>query len=152
MRHRTAKLSAIGLIALLGGPSALASLGGTEATVDADRLQIGATRRVVNADTRFTLHELQAPSGTTMREYVSPTGVVFGVAWQGPTMPDLRQLLGAYFDQYIGATTERRIRRGPVSIQLPGLVVQSSGHMRAFAGKAYVPAALPQGVSTEDIR
>jgi hypothetical protein len=152
MRYRTAKIGAFGFIALLSAPLALASLGGVEATVEADRLQIGATRRVVNADTRFTLHELQAPSGTTVREYVSPTGVVFGVAWQGPTMPDLRQVLGGYFDQYVGAVTARRTRGGPVLIQLPGLVVQSGGHMRAFAGKAYVPGSLPQGVSAEDIR
>jgi hypothetical protein len=152
MRHRTPKLAAIGFIALLGAPSALAALGGAEATVEADRLQTGATHRVVTTDARFTLHELQAPSGTTVREYVSPTGVVFGVAWQGPTMPDLRQLLGGYFDQYVGAMTERRTRRAPVSIQLPGLVLQSGGHMRAFAGKAYVPAALPQGVSGDDVR
>src|SRR5215470_10390773 len=151
MRNLTAKLGAIGLMAMLGAPSALASLGGFEATVEADRLQMGATRRTLT-DPRFTLHELQSPSGATVREYVSPTGMVFGLAWQGPSMPDLRQLLGSHFDQYVNAMTARRTRRGPVLIQLPGLVVQSAGHMRAFAGKAYVPAALPQGVSAEDIR
>jgi|SRR5215470_13424274 len=147
----TATLAAIGFMAMLGAPTALASLAGVEATVEADRLQMGATHRALT-DPRFTLHELQSPSGTTVREYVSPSGMVFALAWQGPSMPDLRQLLGSHFDQYVNAMTARRTRRGPVLIQLPGLVVQSAGHMRAFAGKAYVPAALPQGVSAEDIR
>jgi len=151
MKNLIAGLGPIGLVVLLFAPSALASLGGAEATVEADRLEIGATHRTL-PDPRFTLHELQAPSGTTVREYVSPTGTVFGIAWQGPTMPDLRQLLGGYFDQYVDALAARRTRRGPVLIQLPGVVVQSSGHMRSFSGQAYVPGALPQGVQPEDIR
>jgi len=151
MSFLVANLSAILLIALTGMPPALASLGGAESTVEADRAHIGATHRLL-ADPRFTLHELQVPSGATVREYVSPTtGTVFGVAWQGPTMPDLRQLLGSHFDQYVSAAAARR-SRGPVVIQLPGLVVQSSGRMRAFSGRAYVPEALPPGVRAEDIR
>jgi hypothetical protein len=101
---------------------------------------------------RFTMHELRAASGTTVREYVSPAGVVFGVAWQGPSLPDLRQLLGVYFDQYVDAAAARRTRRAPVRVELPGLVVQSSGHMRAFVGKAYLPQGLPQGVAAEEIQ
>jgi hypothetical protein len=127
-----------------------ASLGGTAATVLADQTQIQSTLRTVYGD-KYTMHELVAPSGTTVREYVAPTGVVFAIAWQGPAMPDLRQLLGAHFAQYVDAVAARRVR-GPVSIQLPGLVVQSGGRMRAFAGKAYVPESLPQGVSPHDVR
>jgi len=78
--------------------------------------------------------------------------MVFAVAWQGPSLPDLRQLLGAYFDQYAGATAARRARRAPVLVELPTLVVQSSGHMRAFAGKAYLPQGLPQGVVANEIQ
>jgi len=151
MRFLVINLGAILLTALTCMPSALASLGGVESTVEADRAHIGATHRLL-ADPRFTLHELQLPSGATVREYVSPTtGTVFGVAWQGPTMPDLRQLLGNHFDQYVSAVAARR-SRGPVVIELPGLVVQSSGRMRAFAGRAYVPEAVPPGVRVEDIR
>jgi hypothetical protein len=151
MRVLVTNLSAILLIASTGVPSALASLGGAESTVEVDRAHIGATHRLL-ADPRFTLHELQVPSGATVREYVSPTtGTVFGVAWQGPSMPDLRQLLGSHFDQYVSAMAARR-SRGPVVIQLPGLVVQSSGRMRAFTGRAYLPEALPPGVRAEDIR
>jgi hypothetical protein len=79
---------------------------------------------------------------------------VFGVAWQGQRIPDLRQLLGAYYDQYERAAAAARIarHRGPLVIQEPGLVVQSGGHMRAYSGWAYAPDLLPAGVRAEEIR
>lgn len=109
-----------------------------------------ATLRVVPTG-RLTVHELKT-AGATVREFVSPAGMVFGVAWQGAAMPDLRQLLGPHFDQYLAAVAARRTRRAPVRIELPGLVVHSSGHMRAFAGQAYLPQNLPPGVSSEDVQ
>jgi hypothetical protein len=100
---------------------------------------------------RLTVHELKT-AGATVREFVSPAGMVFGVAWQGVAMPDLRQLLGTYFDQYVAAAASRHIHRAPLLIELPGLVVHSSGHMRAFAGQAYLPQNLPPGVSATDVQ
>lgn len=144
-------MAEVALITLTTSASVHASLGGIETTIEADRLAIDATQRTQRTP-RFTLHELQAPSGTTIREYVSPAGTVFGVAWQGPFMPDLRQLLGAHFDEYVAAMETSRIRRSPVLVQLPGFVLQSSGHMRAFAGSAYLPQALPPDVAAEEIR
>jgi hypothetical protein len=91
-------------------------------------------------------------AGATVREYVSPAGVVFGVAWEGPTLPDLRQLLGSYFALYVDAMSARHTRRAPVTIELPGLIVHASGHMRAFAGQAYLPQSVPPGVVAEDVR
>ena len=146
-----ASFAGLGLSLLAVAPNAEAALGGTEATVRADQAQMSMTLRTMPA-ARFTMHELTAASGTTVREYVSPAGVVFGVAWQGPSLPDLRQLLGVHFDQYVDAAAARRTRRAPVRVELPGLVVQSSGHMRAFAGKAYLPQGLPQGVVANEIQ
>jgi hypothetical protein len=151
MIHFTAKTASVASIMLALSAAAHAALGGIEATVETDRAAANATMRT-QPGARFTVHELQAPSGTTVREYVSPAGVVFGVAWQGPSMPDLRQLLGPYFDRYVAAMAARRTRRSPVYVQLPDLVVQSSGHMRAFAGKAYLANGLPQGVAAQEIR
>jgi Protein of unknown function (DUF2844) len=146
-------IALIGSVASIAGVTASparASLGGSEATVEIDRQQVGATLRVIPSSA-YIVHELQVPSGTVVREYVSPAGNVFGVAWQGPSMPDLRQLLGAYFDQYVEASSARKAR-GPISIERAGLVLQSGGHMRAFVGRAYIPAALPQGVVADAVR
>jgi len=149
-RRCIASLGTLALVAGLSGAPARAALGGVEASVESDRQQIGATARVLSTPS-YTMHELQTPSGTVVREYVSPEGTVFGVAWHGPSMPDLRQLLGAYFDRYVEATA-RRGARGPVAVQQSGLVVQSAGHMRAFVGRAYLPDALPQGVVAGSIQ
>src|SRR5262249_49115351 len=131
-------------------PPAPASLGGEESTVAADNAVLEGKMKVARVQ-RYAVHEIAAPSGTVVREFVSPAGKVFAVTWNGPSMPDLRQVLGPYFDTYVAAVKERKAR-GPINVVLPGLVVQSSGHMRAFSGKAYLPDAVPQGVASEEIK
>ena len=133
---------------------AFASLGGDASTVEADRAQMNALVKL-NQTEKYTVHEIQVPNGTVVREFVSPAGRVFGVAWQGPSIPDFHQVLGTYFPQYLSAAkAARAARRGraPINIQQPGLVVQNTGHMRAFAGRAYDPGLLPEGVSANDVR
>jgi len=134
---------------------AFAALGGDITSVRTDQVHMrGALLRITGADTS-KVHEIQTPSGTLVREYVSPTGTVFAVAWQGPWMPDLRQLLGTYFEHYIQsaqAVRAHRSRHGPLVIKEAGLVVQQSGHPRAFVGSAYVPQLLPQGFDAAAIR
>src|SRR5271170_2294642 len=144
-----------GLLALLLFPlPACASLGGDATTVQADQAKMQGSLRTTSNNS-YTLHEIQTSTGVAVKEYVSTSGKVFAVTWQGPFHPDLRQLLGTYFDAFTQAEQAQRAQRrgrGPVLIQQPGLVVQISGHMRAFVGKAYVPQMLPAGVHAEDIR
>ena len=123
-------------------------------SVEADRAKMQGSLRTSSSDL-YTVHEIRTSTGVAVREYASPAGKVFAVAWQGPFLPDLHQLLGAYFDQYTqAAQAQRALRhgRGPLLIQQPGLVVQSAGHLRAFLGKAYLPQMLPAGLHAEDIR
>lgn len=149
--HRNLLLSAIlaAATAAFAVPAA-AALGGDESTVASDNAVLSGRIKVARVQ-RYAVHEIAAPSGTVVREFVSPAGKVFAVAWSGPTMPDLRQVLGPYFDTYVAAVAQRKAK-GPVNVVLPGLVVQSSGHMRAFSGKAYLPDAVPAGVASEEIK
>ncbi|MGA7926496.1 MAG: DUF2844 domain-containing protein, partial [Candidatus Sulfotelmatobacter sp.] len=127
---------------------------GDTATIQADQLQMRGTRTTKAAES-YTVHEIQAATGTVVREYVSQEGKVFGVAWRGPWLPDLRQLFGSYFEQYQAMVQSQgggRVARRPVVIDQPGLVVRISGHIRAFVGRAYVPEMLPPGVRAEDIQ
>jgi len=144
-----------GMFAILALPFSLrASLGGDATSVQADREKMQGTLKSTSGDT-FTLHEIQASTGVAVKEYVSPAGKVFAVSWQGPTHPDLRQLLGAYFEQYMQAVQAERARRrghGPLRIEQAGLVVELGGHMRSYRGRVYVPQMLPAGVRAEDIR
>ena len=147
-------LMAVPLLMLTFSFPAFAVLGGDESSVAADTAQMKATVKVTQGDA-FTLHEVKAASGQVVREYVSPAGRVFGVAWQGPSIPDLRQLLGTYFESYSAAAQTAKAGhpgRRPLNIQLPGLVVQTGGHMRALYGRAYDPGLLPQGVGADAVR
>jgi Protein of unknown function (DUF2844) len=127
-----------------------ASLGDTLPSVDADRVALRASLQQFS-DARFSVHEIATPAGTLVREYVSPAGQVFAVAWQGPFMPDLQQTLGSYFGPYQSAVRAARKGRSPVAIVTPTLVVHSGGRLRAFFGVAYLPQALPAGVSAGEL-
>ncbi len=99
------------------------------------------------------MHEIQAPSGYTVREFVSPGGTVFAVSWRGPGGIDLQSLLGAYFEPFQQAVAQRGLRgRGPLLLNTPGLVFEQVGHMRAIQGRAYVPQLLPPNMDPNDIR
>ncbi len=131
----------------------MAALGGRVDSVATDKIQLRAQLRAAPSN-GYSVHTLQTDSGITVREYVSAQGVVFAVAWKGPNLPDLTQLLGDYFPAFRSAMDERRARgiRGPVALRQNDLVVESNGHMRAFSGRAYVPSLLPPQVSIAEIQ
>lgn len=155
VRPRSSPIYWFAALLMLSLPiAAFAALGENESTIAADQAQMNATRRVTRA-ANYAMHEMQTPAGHVIREYASPTGTVFGLAWQGPSKPDLRLLLGTHFDEFIQAAQAAQANRhghGPLTINLPGLVVQSGGHMRAFTGRAYLPQSLPTGVRAEDVQ
>jgi hypothetical protein len=143
------------LVMLLGALSpplaAWGSLGGDTASVKTDQQAMNAVATATSAPA-YTAYDIHTPSGIRIREFVSPSGLVFAVAWQGPALPDMRQLLGAYFDRYVNGVNAL----GPASssrvVQQPGFVAYAGGHMRAFVGRAYIPEAVPEGVDVADIR
>src|SRR5258708_21797091 len=133
---------------------AQAAWGGDAASIQDDQFKMQGSRRMIAVNS-YTVHEIQADTGTVVREYVSADGKVFAVAWQGPWLPDMRQILGGYFEQYrvaLQSQNSGHIARRPVMIDQPGLVVQIGGHMRAFAGRADLPDTLPSGLHVEDIQ
>ena len=142
--------SAVAMLAL--SPFASATLGENSTSIENDRVSMSASLRMLSA-ANYTVHEIQTPSGTTLREFVSPAGTVFAVTWQGPLMPDLRQTLGRYFDRYVEAAANgKHAGQRHLAISEPDLVVESNGRMRSFSGRAYVPQLLPQDVTVEEIR
>lgn len=150
--HLSWLMSLVAAVALLCLP-ALASLGGDASSVEADGVQMKATAKTAQTG-GYQVHEMKVPTGTVVKEYVSPAGRVFAVSWHGPFLPDMQQVLGAYFQQFSAALQAQHRQYGhrPLNIQEPGLVVQTGGHMRAYTGRAYVPGMLPQGVHADEIK
>ena len=146
--------TSIALLMLALPLPALAALGGDVTSVQADQAQMKGSLITTEGAT-YTVHEIKAAAGTVVREYVSPAGAVFAVSWQGPSLPNMQQILGSYFQAFSTAAKAQRAARrgrGPLNIQQPGLVVESGGHMRAYSGRAYDPGKLPQGVGANEIR
>ena len=139
------------LLALwLAPPPARASLGDPEATAGSDAAQLHGSMKSTER-TNYRVHEIQLPSGTALREFSTPGGTVFAVAWRGPAIPNLQQALGRYFDTFTAAASAPHGGHHQLQIQQENFVMQSSGHMRAFSGRAYLPQALPAGISLEDL-
>ncbi len=140
--------------AVLGGAMlpAFAALGGDANSVQADVAKMkGQARAMVGSG--YTISEITLPSGTVVREYVSPGGKVFAVTWKGMMPPDLQQTLGTYFEQYkAGAATAPREGHHHQTVRQPDLVVSTGGHMRAWKGVAYVPSLLPPNFSLDEIK
>jgi hypothetical protein len=130
---------------------AFATLGEDVTSVENDRVQMKAQLRT-SAVAGYTVHEIQAPTNTVVREYISAAGKVFAVSWHGPLLPDFQQTFGKYFDQYNSAASSPRVGRRHLSIEQTDFVVNSNGRMRAFHGYAYVPSLLPANFSVSDIK
>jgi hypothetical protein len=156
MIYRTIKRSllllAIGINSLCAGP-ARAALGGDAAGVLTDAAEL---RGVVNSEIRqqFDIQEIDADSGMRVREFLNHSGVVFAVSWSGPVLPNMQQLLGAHYAEYsiaLAALSHPGLRRS-LRVASSEVVVEAGGHLRAYAGRAYLPALIPAGVSVADLR
>lgn len=150
----TGLMVGMALAGMINPSPVFATLGSDVTSVEADRAKMEATVQTTSKQL-YTVHEMHTANDVTVREFVSPAGKVFGVAWAGASRPDMKQLLGAYFDQYTQAVQQqeaKRMGRGPLLIQQPGFVMQMGGHMRALVGRAYIPQLVPTGVQIEELR
>jgi hypothetical protein len=132
-------------------PPAFAGLGADSTSVQTDLARMKGSLRVTST-AAFSVHEITSSSGTVVREYVSPDDKVFAVSWHGPFIPDLRQVLAGYYAQYVQAASAPHAGgHRHLTITQPGLVVESNGRLRAFYGRAWAPALLPQNFSVSSI-
>jgi len=141
--------TALTLCATFAPGIAGAALGEPETSDRSDLEQLHGSAKIAER-ANFRMHEMQLPSGTLVREFAAD-GRVFAVTWTGPTIPNLRQILGRYFDNYVAAAGANRLGHHHLQIHQDDFVVQSGGHMRAFSGLAYLPPALPGGLKLEDL-
>ena len=138
---------------LVGVGPAWAVLGEYESSVGLDQQ---AMRGEIRKEARqgYNLHQITAADGTVVREFVSPAGLVFGIAWQASHMPNLQQLLGSNITELQQAlqSKTRRHSGGPLIVRTDKLVFASGGHLRSFHGYAYVPNLVPKNITTEVVQ
>jgi hypothetical protein len=151
-------------VTLLQGALAYAALGGAPSDFGNTQVQPAARRLAATAGDAgaasaagaaaavYTVSQSTLDSGTIVREYSDTGGTVFAVSWRGPTLPDLRTLLGDKFTAMTGAAGARaKAGHSQLALARPDVVIVSNGHMRAFAGHAWIPTALPAGFDTTTI-
>lgn len=148
------RLLAFAFVVALGAAApARASLGGASDSVEADAKALSAVRLPTAPRGAYSVYELDT-GATRVREYISRSGVVFGLAWDGLSHPDLGRLLGSYAPAWREA--DRQTPRAPGhrhrTVAARNLVVEKWGHMRSLRGRAWDPALLPPGVSVDELR
>ena len=79
-------------------------------SVDADQAAMNASEQISASTEAYTVYELKTATGTVVREYLSLAGSVFAVTWNGPTLPNVRQILGGYFSEYTEAAQKQHGR------------------------------------------
>jgi len=137
-----------GALAYAALGSAPSDFGGTP--VRAARSLAAAGNNTANAV--YTVSQSTLDSGTIVREYMDAAGKVFAVSWTGPTLPDLRTLLGSKFTALTDATGRRtQAGHSQLALNQSDVVIVSNGHMRSFAGHAFIPSAVPAGFDTTTI-
>jgi hypothetical protein len=81
----------------------------------------------------------QSTLGTVVREYADASGTVFAVSWSGPSVPDLKRLLGPY-SIHLTPTPD-----GQPHGDRQNVVIKHGGHTGSFNGVAWLPEKLPAG-------
>lgn len=133
--------------------TARATLGESVDSVTSDRKAYSAVQHATLTRKGFTVQEFKSDANM-VREYISPSGVVFAIAWNGLSHPDLTPLLGTYLGDYKHALVHTASHRGNRHFQVKAnrVVVEKWGHMRNMQGRAYIPTLIPNGVSINEIK
>jgi len=148
--------AAVGCLLLLAmlilSSPAHATLGGGIESVARDRDALQGTLHSV-PEQSYDMHEILSASGATVREYAPPGGGdIFAVTWSGAQAPDLRLLLGTYFDRYVAAAKLHRRGHHELSIDTPDLVMTVVRFQRYVSGQVYLPSLMPRGVTRRELR
>ena len=156
------KLAFAGLLAgcfmVAAAVPARAGLGGNVNSIESDAIAMRGTMSSPAATEApqpagaYSVKSFVTSNGVKVREYVAPSGAIFGIGWQGHRPPDLSVLLGSYYPEYEKAAAlkthrdlHREVTRGPNS------VVVMAGHMGHIVGHAYVPSLAPAGVDPQAV-
>jgi hypothetical protein len=136
----------VAFLLLLGQGFSVCVRGNCADSAEKDREIIAAIRAASTVCYGYTVREIHYGKAT-MREYIAPSGVVFGIDWKGMVQPDITHLLGSFADAYLEdllqVPCQRRNLR--IGIESENIVVRKWGPSGDVRGCAYVPGLVPPG-------
>jgi hypothetical protein len=152
------------LAGLVAGATAVrGELGAKEDSVEGDRQSLGLDQHVARQGGSYTVHQL-ASAGLTVWEFAAKDGVIFAFGWQGINPPDLQKLFGAHFARFTAAVRKPKQKPGELPIGAhvrhgncqetvmdDGVVLERCKTIRQARGLAYLPTAIPAGVTPQDL-
>lgn len=153
--ERAAVRLAVAAACACAGAPAQAALGDAAVSIEADRLQMRATRQATRATLQGSVQEIRLADGSSIRQFVSARGIVYAVAWSTRVKPDFAQLLGQHagtFEAGVAPAASQPGLKRSVTVDQGDVVVVSSGRPGAFVGRAWLKSELPAGVATDAIR
>jgi Protein of unknown function (DUF2844) len=154
MKHYRVVTGCLAFVAILATSQlAQAFLGGRAESVIADQMAFKSAQRSTTTLNGYTVETIVSEA-VTVREYVSPSGTVFAIAWNGYVHPDLSQLLGPYSAEY-SANKQKAVRHSGSKrqkLETESIVVDKWGRMKDLHGRAYAPRLVPKGLNLDEIR
>ena len=136
----------------LHAPVARAALGATREDLLRDAAVLQMSRVTITSREGYDVHEMISADGTTVRAYVEPGGRVFAVTWSGRVQPDLRVVLGPYYDRFLQAARAPHPSHHVLTLTAPDLVLSVMKLPRGFSGRAHLPSLVPAGTAVEALR
>jgi len=138
-------------IALVAG--LLVGLGLSSSTIDrcgdSAEGKITAARAAGTIHDGYTVQEIRY-GAAVIREYVAPSGVVFGIDWRGMVHPDAQRLLGSFTNacpedsSWIPGQGRRKVR-----VEAKDDVIRKWGPPTDLHGRAYAPRLTPPGINVD---
>ena len=156
LRAPVAALTALGALGL-AAPAARAVLGEAASSIQGDALRVRGLRRPASVTgPGVQVHLIEQADGSTLREYVAASGIVFALSWNARNKPRLDELLGRHYADYaMGARATMARRPGALHgavIEQGDLVVQASAYLNRHVGRAWLRSQLPAGWSPDALR
>jgi Protein of unknown function (DUF2844) len=134
------------------GATVAINAAGTSSSTDPADATAPAVHQTANSTVRW--QESTDVNQIRVRQYVSSSGQVYAVSWDGSAMPDVAALLGTSFDRYRQeASSALPNANGLHSSRVSSseLMVETAVRLRDFSGRAWLPSSLPTGVTAADI-
>ena len=141
------------LALLLAHPGAAqGALGGSREEIARDQEALGGTRTTVTSGQGYEVHEMITADGTTVRQYVEPSGRVFAVTWSGRFRPNLKVLLGSHYAAYEAAARAPHTGHHVLSVSTGDLTLTLVQLPRGWSGRAHLTSLVPSWVDVEQLR
>ena len=98
---------------------------------------------------KYDISTMITSDGVVVKQFIRD-GKVFAISWHGPRIPNLRQLYGVYFKDFIASTT---INRGMHQRRVDGLdfTATVSGISGKLVGQALLKSQLPPSLALTDL-